>query len=284
MDPPFGPLNAENPLQSIKDWGARCRQLIQIDESDLAGREGKLMVRMLPKPDDPCWRKLHTETEAEEVLESLGAIGEAIARASLGKDPATLQDIATVTALNYYVYGITKTVSAKPELLKPFAALAQQSMKDLLDMKVSLEDFRWLRGIRDAFDPGDITQSDYVALMQAVESKDTEIPSIMQPLINLSQYTAMALGTADASLMPPQKNPRFTIEVDYSDFHRSPYVTLSANRSWRITLEKSYSPSLHFRFSRVCQRSFAGNQQSIFNGVLLSGLHQGQLPELQRCA
>ncbi len=234
IDPPLASLNSHNPLQSIKNWSSRCRQLIDLDQLDKASQEAKLIVRMFPQADDPFWTKLGLE-DSKKLLKDVETISEAIARASHKKSQLTLQDISTAVALNYYAYTLTKKFWPKSLMLEPFICLAQQAMADLLKERLSESDYFWLRKF-DVFDPGFIYQRSYDQLKDFL--KDKPIPPDLQSIINVSQFTSITIGVEkNKSPLPPSP---LVFQVD-------PTLTiyLKGNRYWQTSLKLIYKTPIN---------------------------------------
>lgn len=245
IQPPFAPLNPLNPLQSIQDWGSRCTQLIEQGHAMTASHEAKLMVRMLPKPDDPFYQELKSE-DAHKFLLAIVPLSEAIARGVYGKNQPSLQDMAAATALNCYAYSLARktdlpmTDSSRVNLYMPVESLiklAKTSREELLKSRLPLEDLKWLASLKPLI-PDEIRKGSDQALDDLVRSPDETYKDIVdpnrkgvwgpalysmtlqqlfprfQPLFNISQCAALSLGalTIDSSLPLPGKELHFDIK------------------------------------------------------------------------
>lgn len=148
IDPPFMALDLKQPLVSMKNWRMRLEKLLQLNETVRAGREATLIVRSLPSPRDPFWRKASAQ-EAKETLAILSMIGKVIERGAKTKAQASLLDLASLTALNYYALPLVQKIS--PNDGKNHLYRAQIIMEELFQSNIGMTEKNWLKSIYAAF-------------------------------------------------------------------------------------------------------------------------------------
>ena len=213
-------------------------RLIELNQAEIAGQEAKLMVRMFPAPDDPFWNNL-TNEESQKLLLDFNTIGEAIARASYGKSQTTLQDIAAITALNYYTFSLTKQFFSNN--LEPFLYVAQSAMNDLKKARLTVSDYLWLKKF-EIFDPGQIERAQLNPFIYSLTQSDSSalFKPDLQPLINMSQYTLMTVRVGES-------NSNLPLTMDSLKFAKSNFeVMMFSNSNWRSWVGSTYKTPLNW--------------------------------------
>lgn len=221
------PLDESNPIQSVVDWGSRCRELISNGKIELAANEALLMVRFLPNPTSIFWSALDSEQSAL-VAKSLAEMGEAIIRQSLSSgNKATLHEIAALAALNGYAYTLTSKHLQNPNELKALVYLADKVVDDLMQSRLVNQEKEWLFDIASKHIPKDALGK------QLPFSLDRES---LQPLVNINQFLALSLGVYGKNLSPIPSTPL--------DFKIKNRVVSLEGSSWKESFQNYYKNPL----------------------------------------
>lgn len=184
IDPPFAMLDEKKPLESMLQWGERCRNLMAVGDFERAANEAKILTRMIPNLDDPFWKNLN-QMQAQSLLGAFGSMGESIARAAFGKNQTSLLDAAEVAALNCYGLRLADIIMpSSKEMLRTIMCTTNKVITDLNKSRNPVKDKIWINEmgakLKIWVDP------DFNSL--------GGLPPSLQPFINLNQFVLIAAG------------------------------------------------------------------------------------------
>lgn len=190
VNPPFTALVSGKTLESIISWGERIDNLVQAKRVHEASAEAKMMVRMLPNPTDTFWQELSSD-DAKTLLKHFNSLGSAIGLFAHSQSKPHIHNALVATALNYYAFGMSQKALKDSEAdISPFISFANKSIDDLQASTLSFHDKNWLASLQNVFGENEAKAIQRNGNLQLTKEQHT----LLQPLINISQFTAMAYG------------------------------------------------------------------------------------------
>lgn len=201
-EPPFAVFDSSKPLETIKNWGLRCRAMITIGGFKEAAMEAKLMAQMLAANMATVDQIKKEDTPA--LLAAFNDIGEAIARGAVEKEQSTLNDIQAMVIVNEAAVNAAYRLKNIPKetldnfMVAPFSLHEELIHSDCMSDRVTLP-----------------------RLNPNKEADLSQIPkAVLHPLLNLAKFTEMAVKGAELCNHVKSNNPiQFELEGTTPNFH-----------------------------------------------------------------
>lgn len=261
INPQLAAFDSTYPDKSITDWGLRCRAMIGQGKIEEAACEAKLMAQMLPKITDPYWANL-TEEQATDLLNAFNDMGEAIARGAVEKEPAPIQDIFTITLLNYYAISVAARLPFKKELTSFIAATHKIGM-DLANCRLTTNDRSSLSSLQDNIlsKYRNELHLDQAQNLNHLDHWDDEgkslkkvlegfrsLPRPVQIMLNMNQFITMTMGLGSGLSATVNGNLPLRFKVaDGPSYPDSLFFNLEGNNEWEVSFIKNYKTPLALR-------------------------------------